>query len=741
MSNMNQAAAIQEGLDEQEVDGLMPDSDSKWLDLARDSHRESTDFVDGSLKKQWEKNMSHFHSKHAPGSKYYTDTYRYRSKIFRPKIRAAVRKHEAAAAAAYFATNDAVHITPEDDGNQQQVISAEINTEIVNYRLEHSIPWFMALIGAYQESMNIGAVVSYQHWSYKERKIKKPSGMQVLDEETGEFVDHMNEETVVDEDKPIIDLRPIENVRISPASDWIDPVNSSPYLIDMIPMYVVDIKQKMAAIDPKTGEPEWRQLTEGEIMSAAKQEYDSLRQQREGHDRRDSKDAYIGVTDFQLVWVHRNFIRIDGQHVVYYTLGTQFMLSDPKPMEEVYRRKTRPYVMGVSQIEAHRTHPSAMVELGEQLIHESNEIANARIDNLKLAINQRHYIRRGADIDFMALMRSAPGSGILMDDPSGDVRPEQVKDVTSSSYAEQERLDGDFGDIIGTFSTGAAAANRSRNGMTDTLGGSEMLSSDANKIEEYQLRVFNETWVEPVLNQLLDMVREFETDETVINVCGKKSKEARKAGVQKFDWRMMQGPSTLRVSVGFGATNPMKRIEKLSVALDTTLKFLPHMAGELDGGELVNEIFGAVGSDGSRFFKGLRDDEQEDPRVKQLMAQMQEMQKIIDTKQIEQQGKERIEDIKQRGKLEIERIKSELAYIDKQIAAESNEIARAELLLQQSALLHQQRVTEINLLQSERDEVKNSIERRMDLTQTGEDDSKAGLLARNQYGTVPYAEG
>ena len=741
MSNYNQSQAIAEDLEADENEGVALDGDSEWLALSRDAFRSSTDYFEASIKFQLEKNVSHFRSHHAPGSKYYSENYRYRSKIFRPKIRSAVRKHEAAAAAAYFATSDAVHITAEDDSDPESVISAEVNNEILNYRLDHSIPWFQLLIGAYQESMVIGTVVSYQHWEYKEKIIKKPTGMQIVGE-NGEYEDHFEEEVVVLSDKPVIELRPVENIRIDRASDWTDPINTSPFLIDMIPMYVIDIKEKMENEDPKTGQPEWRKLTDDQIMSASNHKYDSLRQTREDTKRRDSKDTGENITDYKIIWVHRNFIRKDNEHVVYYTLGTEFMLSEPKPIEEVYRCKTRPYVMGMSQIEAHRTNPSGMVELGEQIQNECNEIANARIDNVKLAINQRHYIRRGADIDFAALMRSAPGSGILMDDVNGDIKPEEVGDVTSSSYAEQERLDGDFNDIIGGFSAGSASNNRNKNGMTDTLGGVETLSGDANKMEEYQLRVFNETYTEPVLNQVLDMIKEYETDDKIIQLAGKRSAVARKAGIQQFDWRMLQAPQTLKVNVGFGATNPQKRIEKLSIATRTVGEFMPDMIQTIDREEFVNEIFGAVGMDGSRFFKALKDEEAEDPRIQQLMTQMQEMQKIIETKQVEQQGKIEIETIKQEGKIQLENIKSQLAMIDKQIAAEQNELARAELVLEQSALIHQQRVTEIQLLRDERGDVREEIDRATaSIEQTGMDDSKAGLLSRNQYGDVPFAEG
>ena len=747
MSNYNQAQAIQDARLAEEAGMAVADDDSTWLATVRDAFRSSTDFQEASLKRQWERNVSHFRSRHAPGSKYYGDNYTYRSKIFRPKTRAAVRKHEAAAAAAYFATEDSVHIKPEDESNPDQILSAEINTGILNYRLEHSIPWFQTLIGAYQEAMVIGSVVSYQSWSFKEKTVKVPLDMKVIGE-NGEAEQQYREETYVIEDKPCIELRPIENIRLDPASDWTDPINSSPYLIDMIPMYVIDVKEKMSNVDPKTGQPEWKQLSDDEIMSGSRYVYDSLRQEREGEERRDSKENYESVTDYKIVWVHRNFIRKDDEHVVFYTLGTEFMLSDPVPIEQVYRRKTRPYVMGVSQIEAHRTNPSAMVELGEQIQNEANEIANARLDNVKLAINQRHYIRRGADIDYTALMRSAPGSGILMEDINSDIKPEAVKDVTSSSYAEQDRLNGDYDDIIGGFSQASVGSNRA---MNETVGGMELLSADANKIEEYQLRVFNETWTEKVLNQVLDMIKEYESDENIIAIAGQNSKIAKQAGLTKFDWRMLQAPVTLRVAVGFGATNPMKRIEKLSIALRTVGEFMPDMIQDLDREEVINEVFGALGSDGARFFNGLKDDDQQDPRIAQLEQMVQELQQAIEMKQVEQQGKIEIEKIKQQGKVDIEamkidhqemlaQIKAELDVIDKQLAAETNELKRAELLLEQSALHHQQRVTEIQLLQSERGDVRQEIER-ANVQQTGMDDSRAGVVQRDQYGQLPHGPG
>ena len=51
-----------------------------------------------------------------------------------------------------------------------------------------------------------------------------------------------------------------ENLRVDPGADWMDPINSSPYVIYCIPMYLHDIKTKMNEVDPKTGMGIWKKF-------------------------------------------------------------------------------------------------------------------------------------------------------------------------------------------------------------------------------------------------------------------------------------------------------------------------------------------------------------------------------------------------------------------------------------------------------------------------------------------------
>jgi len=741
MPNQNQIDELADAADDIDLNQDDYARDDEWLRLARDAFTTSTDFLDGSLKAQWERNYAMFRSKHPPGSKYYSESYKARSKIFRPKTRSAVRRNEAAASKAYFSTYDAVQITAENDDDPEQVAAAAVNKELMNYRLKHSVKWFKAVIGAYQETMNVGFVVSMQRWIYKEKTVDYEQdvmgddGKTVLDEQ-GNVATETVTETIMVEDRPIIELRPLENIRLDPACDWMDPINTSPYLIDMMPMYVYEVKANVASEG-------WRELSDEVILSAAKQHYDTTRQQREGTERRDSKEGQTSINEYQLVWVHRNIIKRDNQDWVYYTLGSTIMLSDPVTIEEAYDQTERPYVGGSCIIEAHRTYPSAPTELGAGIQNEANEIANARIDNIKLAINQRKYIRRGADIDFKNLMRSVPGGCVMMDDTANDVRAEDVRDVTSSSYQEQDRLNVDFDEIMGTFSPGSVQANRKLN---ETVGGMELLDNDANFMSEYQLRVFNETWVEPVLNQVLKLIQKHETDETILAIAGRKANMA-KHGVEKLDMRALAEPMTLSVSVGFDSTDPRKRIEKMAIGMRTIGEFFPQVIQQADPEPVISEVFGALGFDtGKRFFPNMGEDE--DPRIQQLQQQLQQLQQYIKTKQIETEGKLKIEQLKQQGanarertKIEsmhtIEEAKNRLAYIDKQLDAETNDIARSELLLEQAALEHSMRVEELRLLQGERSLMQDKITAEQD----GTDDSKAGVIQRDQYGSVPFAEG
>ena len=87
-----------------------------------------------------------------------------------------------------------------------------------------------------------GVCVSHQYWDYEERdetyveigRDNKP----VIDYEGNQKT---RTQVTSIRDKPVIEVISPENLRIDPASDWSDPLESSPYIIHLIPMYLQDI--------------------------------------------------------------------------------------------------------------------------------------------------------------------------------------------------------------------------------------------------------------------------------------------------------------------------------------------------------------------------------------------------------------------------------------------------------------------------------------------------------------------
>jgi hypothetical protein len=598
-----------------------------WLKLASDAFASSTSYVDANYRKKWDDSLRMFQSRHPSDSKYNTESYKHRSKIFRPKTRSLVRKHEAATAASFFSNSDVISTAPINDDDQAQAASAALMKEILQYRLTKSIPWFQLVCGGMQDAMNMGVVCSYQYWKYKERAgeptyepAMDESGQMMVDE-TGQPMFNVRENAEVLEDKPCIELIPVENIRFDPGADWINPAASSPYLIRMIPMYVTDLKQQMKVGDDET-KKKWKKLTDGEIKSAQRNENDQTRQTRE-QSRQDSTDTgNAPLTDFEIAWVHENFIRIDGEETVFYTLGTEFMLSKPTPIKEVYFTGDRPIVIGTCVIETHVSMPVSPVMMAEQLQREVNEIANQRLDNVKLVLNKRYVVKRGAQVDLKSIVRNVPASITLANDPVGDVRALEFSDVTSSSYQEQDRLNVDYDELTGNFSQGSVMTNRK---MGETVGGMGMISNAANQITEYTIRTFTETWVEPVLRQLVKLEQKYETDQVVLAIAAGKAKLLQKYGVNQVSDELLNQELTLTVNVGMGATDPTQRLNKYIGALSAFANVAQMQIPNANMPEIGKEIFGLAGyRDGARFVGGEDGQPQIPPEMQQQMMQMQQ---------------------------------------------------------------------------------------------------------------------
>lgn len=694
-----------EGSAKEEDASANPENDEYWLKRARSSFSSSSDWYEVAVRRRMEDNMRLFNSDHPRGSRYNEEAYQKRSRLFRPKTRSGVRKIEAATAAAFFATQDALTCTPPNSRDPMQRMGAESMAELLNYRLQNDIPWFLTCVGAIQDAAKQGVVISKQVWNWKEVTDAYEEEMQ--DVMTGRSMGTRTTfERRVIKDHPDIILIPVENIRFSPAADWRNPVQTSPFLIEMEPWYVGDIVEKANEGPQGPYDVGFRKLDRGTIRSAMKQNYDPVRQAREGHREDRYEEGHTDIEDHDVVWVHHNYTRIDGQDWYYATLGTEIMLTDPVPIEETTPLRERPYVCGQCVVETHKPYPAGLVELGRPIQEEVNDITNLRIDNIRHIISPRYFIKRGTSVDVRSLLRNIAGGVTAMEDPQNDVNIRQIQDTTSSSFQEHDRLSVEFDELVGTSSQSSIAANQN---ITERVGNTQMLKEDANQLTELTIRTFSETWVEPVLQQVMELERALESDAVVMTIVGQRMNMPAEAV-----FRMMEVPVRVTVNVGFGATNPQRRLQKVAMAFQTLAQINPEWVMKADQMEVVQEVLGAVGyKSAERFFPELaqsKQGEQQNPEMQRLQQENEQLKQMIQgegqkyetqlkgkqmdvqarvqMKQMELEHRDRQQMSADQLKLKLEQNNWQKALLDHQIKKEQNEFKRQELVQQRIALNH-----------------------------------------------------
>jgi hypothetical protein len=149
-----------------------------------------------------------------------------------------------------------------------------------------------------------------------------------------------------------------------------------------------------------------------------------------------------------------------------------------------------------------------------------------------------------------------------------------------------------------------------------------LMSGEATGLNEYELRLFSETWVEKTLRLLIKLEQAYETDTTILAMAGKKAQLFQKFGISVIDDELLNESLTSRVNVGIGATNPAMKLKNFATGAEIISKiFGPTAAMGANFEEISKEIFGLLGyKDGARFFQpGF------DPRVAMLQQQMQKM--------------------------------------------------------------------------------------------------------------------
>jgi hypothetical protein len=582
-------------------------SSINFLRLVRIAEQQAQLYTAQVNRRAWSQSYRAFHNEHYVGSKYTKPDYRSRSRLFVPKTRTAVRKDLASVAASLFNNIDAINCLPGNEGDPKQRAAAAVMEELVNYRTDRvsgkaSFPWFLVSMGCRQDATVTGICISKQAWKQEYRKTGEQP-LQVVGDDT-ETTTTTREVWTLDVDRPDMVGFPPENVVIHPGADWTNPIQSSAYLILKYPMTLDEIQSKQnAPVNP------WLPVSEAELRTAGnagKQDMEAIRRAREsGLDRFDETQT---GTDFAVVWVYETFIRTGGEDWTFFSVGDKYYLTDPKPTREVYPEQfgERPCAMGYGALEAHRIFPMSPVESWQPLQIETNDLRNLQLDAVKQNVMPISKVVRGKRIDMDQIKRRSSGSSIFVDNPT-DVTWETPPQMGQAPMMMSQELGLELDDLSGQQNFGSVQDN---NALGKTLGGLKLASGAANAVQEFDIRVWIETWATPALAQIVRLEQYYESDPKVLGLCGQRAQLFEKYGVNKIDDELLEQEITIRVSVGLGAGDPQQRLAKFQSAITIVEPLLvgspKFQSGQMEINDeaIIEEVFGAAGykDGGSRFF-------------------------------------------------------------------------------------------------------------------------------------------
>jgi hypothetical protein len=389
----------------------------------------------------------------------------------------------------------------------------------------------------------------------------------------------------------------------------------------MIPMYITDVHERMRRPDPK-GQT-WQWYSDVDLKRFGDADSDSTRAAR----MRLSEDPTrqrAGVSSYDVVWIHRHIHRYRGEDYQWYTIGSEKRLTEPEPLKRSVLHGKRPYVMGKAILETHKPMPMSVPELGKSLQEDLNDTRNQRHDNVLLSLNKRFFVKRGQDTDMASLIRNVPGGITLTNNPEVDIKEVSWPDVTQSSYLEEDRIVGNFDELLGNFNPMQLSQTRGPRESERTM---MSVQTPAAMLTEYLLKTFVETFVLPVVRLLLLLEQRYETDATVLAIAGEKAKLREKFGVDEITDHILRQELTTQINVGMGATDPVMRLQRFSGAVLTYAKVAAKPPPGLDLGETWKELAALSGyQDGSRFIST------EDPEKAALAQENQQLKQILKQK-------------------------------------------------------------------------------------------------------------
>lgn len=184
--------------------------------------------------------------------------------------------------------------------------------------------------------------------------------------------------------------------------------------------------------------------------------------------------------------------------VVMVANGDTLIRMMPNPYRSVKNPKGfKPFIVGKNYIDVGEFYALGELDSIKDLQHESNELENQSLDNIKLIMNRMWKVSTNAGVD-LSTLTSIPG-GVVIANDINQVTQMDHNDIPQSSLEAKSTLERimDKASGVSDYSRGGNAP-----GMTDTVGGISSLVEEANMRFSLKIKILQQTTIKQFAEKL-----------------------------------------------------------------------------------------------------------------------------------------------------------------------------------------------------------------------------------------------
>ena len=400
-----------------------------------------------------------------------------------------------------FATRPYISVLEREPGDET---GAKKNETLMDWQMNERMDIRKIFAGGLKGCLIYGTAVAYTGWKWEEKEVIRKQLEPVLDEETGEQMLDMNQQSVmdwtpmrmnvIDYDDPDVKFLDLGLFYCDPHASGAEDAR---YCGHVSYETKVDL-QKMAEL--KIYKINWKNVPVNKEINKAR----DYRMNEVGlptvDDQVDesSEDALYEVLHY---WE-------DDKHVVIIN-RSEIALEAENP----YWHKKLPYDIGVYCDVPGELYGMGVMEMVEDLQEELNTERNMRIDFRSFLLRRMFKVRRDANISTKELVWRQ--GGVIHVDNADDVTEMGIQDAPNSTFIQEDRIQADMQDTTGAHDVVMGTAN-----STETATGT--MTKDNNASMRFRLAVSNleKALLVSVARKMMQMNQQFVDDERLLRVTG-----------------------------------------------------------------------------------------------------------------------------------------------------------------------------------------------------------------------------